>query len=220
MKLRKMVCVLLLAALMVGLATPALALERGQLLMVANCKRAALRSDNSARSHRLAKLPAGALVVYGGLTQGGFRLVRWGAQWGYVGENCLETASRALRTTKKVWLRAAPAESGPRLKKLKKGATLLAVSDGENGYLYVCYDGAYGYVHARYLRAAKPKQGMKAVALRDTTLRLGSGGKRHVPALTAVRCFGRDGEGREYVCVDGAFGFVDARDLFYKKRRR
>jgi len=220
MRIRRLICALLLAALTVGLAAPALALERGQLLMVANCKRAALRSDNSARSRRLAKLPAGALVVYGGLTQGGFRLVRWGAQWGYVGESCLEAASRALRTTKKVWLRAAPSGGGSKLKKLKKGATLLAVSEGENGYFYVCYDGTYGYVHARYLRAAKPRQGMKAVALRETTLRLDSGGKRRVPALTALRCFGRDGEGREYACVDGHFGFIDAHDLLYNRRRR
>lgn len=220
MKLRKMICALLLAALLVGISAPARAIERGQLLRVANCKRAALRSDNSAKARRLDRLPAGALVVYGGLTQGGFRLVRWGAQWGYVGEGCLETASRALRTTKKVWLRAAPGESGPRLKKLKKGTTLLAVSDAENGYFYVCYDGAFGYIRARYLRAAQPKHGMKAVALRETTVRLDSGDKRRVPALGALRCFGRDDSGREYVCVNGAFGFVDARDLFYRKRRR
>lgn len=220
MKIRRMICALLLAALVLGLAAPALAIERGQLLTVANCRRAALRSDNSAKSRRLAKLPAGALVVYGGLTQGGFRLVRWGSRWGYVGQEYLETASRALRMKKKAWLRAAPNGNGAKLKKLKKGATLLAVSDAGDGWFRVCYDGIYGYLPAKALRAARPGQGMKAVALKETAIVLDSGGKRRVSALSALRCFGRDGSGREYVCVDGVFGFVDARDLLYNRRRR
>ena len=220
MKFRRTICALLALALVLA-ALPAMAAERGQLMRVANCKRTVLRADNTGKAKRLARLPAGALVVYGGLTQGGFRLVRWGTQWGYVRSDCLETAHRAVRVAMKVWLRTAPGEGGDRLRKLKKGTTMLAVSDAENGYYCVCYDGVHGYVPAKSLRVAAPKNGMKAVALEDCVVKLDDGGTRRVPALTALRCFGRNASGQEYVCVDGEYGFVDLTrfHLAYDKRR-
>ena len=209
MKFRRTICALLALALVLA-ALPAMAAERGQLMRVANCKRTVLRADNTGKAKRLARLPAGALVVYGGLTQGGFRLVRWGTQ----SRGCVKGA-------RKVWLRTAPGEGGDRLRKLKKGTTMLAVSDAENGYYCVCYDGVHGYVPAKSLRVAAPKNGMKAVALEDCVVKLDDGGTRRVPALTALRCFGRNASGQEYVCVDGEYGFVDLTrfHLAYDKRR-
>ena len=223
MKFRRMLCALLLAALLLGAALPARALESGKLMRVDNCKKwAALRADNTAKAKRLAKLTKGTLVVYGGITQGGFRLVRCGELWGYVVVEYLEEASRAVRTTKKVGLRSGPSDRVGRLKKLKKGATLLAVSDAENGYYRVCYDGLTGYVPAKYLRAALPKHGAKAVTLAATTVKSGSDTIARLPALAPVYCFGSDGDGHEYVydADRGKYGFVDAELLLFAKKRR
>ncbi|MDO4867232.1 MAG: hypothetical protein Q4C10_11825 [Clostridia bacterium] len=224
MRLRKVLCALLLAALLAETAVPALALEKGQLLRVDHCgKWAALRAEATAKSPRLAKLYREMTVVYE-RTERGFCLVRCGTRWGYVARKYLEKQGRALRVNKKVWLREAPSADGGKLKKLKKGATVVALAEGQNGYYYVQWNDWYGYVSATALRAAKAKDGRKAwvvCAGKHTALREAASDDGHrltsIPRGSRVYAFGGISEGWQYVYWKGKWGYVDADMLYFKR---
>ena len=224
MRFRRMLCALLLAALLAGMAVPTLALEKGQLLRVDHCgKWVALRAEATAKSPRLAKLYKGATAVYE-RTEKGFCLVRCGARWGYVARRYLEKQSRALRVNKKVWLREAPSADGGKLKKLKKGATVVALSEGPNGYYYVRWNDWYGYVSASALRAAKARDGKKAWVVcegKHTALRDSASDDGHrmasIPRGSRVYAFGGRCSGWQYVCWNGRWGYVDADMLYFKR---
>lgn len=223
MRLKKAFCALLLAALLAGMAVPALALEKGQLLRVDHCgKWVALRAEATANSPRLAKLYKGTTAVYE-RSEKDFCLVRCGTRWGYVARKYLEKQSRALRVNKKVWLREAPSADGRKLKKLKKGATVVALAEAPNGYYYVQWNGWYGYVSASALRAAKAGDGKKAwvvCAGKHAALRESASDSGHhvasIPRGARVYAFGGNGSGWQYVYWKGMWGYLDADVLYIK----
>ncbi|NLF28789.1 MAG: SH3 domain-containing protein, partial [Clostridiales bacterium] len=115
--MKRMVCVLM-AMCLLTMSIPALAISRGDLLIVTNCESwVSLRSDASTSAKRLKKLPKGTYVNYVGSSGNGFYRVLHAGTYGYVLREYLETPSYAMRVSnceEFVSLRAAPKTSAAR----------------------------------------------------------------------------------------------------------
>lgn len=214
---RTICCLMVLCLLVVSI--PALALSKGDLLIVANCESwVSLRSSASTNAKRLKKLPKGTYANYVGSSGNGFYRVLHNGTYGYVLKRYLETPNYAMRVTnckEYVSLRAAPKTTARQIDKIPLGAMLYWESETANGFVQVFYNGRYGYVLERYLKPIDKDEGeQRYVTNCDSFISLRSGPSTSssrlakIPLNAKVTSLGSVGKGMEYVYYDGQYGFV------------
>ncbi len=210
---------ILMVLCLLGMSVPTLAISKGDLLVVTNCKSwVSLRKSPSTSAERLKKLPKGAYVNYMGIYRNGFALVLHDGTYGYVLKNYLERPCQAMRIVncrEYVSLRAAPSTRAARIRKIRLGEVVVHECETASGFSQVYSNGRSGYVLSRHLQPIDKADGARRyvvncksyISLRsDPSTRASRLAK--IPLGAAVISLGSAGGGMDYVYYNGQYGFV------------
>ncbi len=216
--MKRIICMLMIISLITA-SVPALAVSRGDRMVVANCNSwVSLRSDASTRAKRIRKLSKGTCVNYIDRAENGFYLVLHNGTRGYVHERYLEMPSDAVRVARCrefVSLRKSCDPRAARKCKIPLGGRMIKLSDAANGFSEVYYCGQRGYVLSRYLKPIDKDDGIERqvvnchsyVSLRSTPSTKAERLAK-IPRRAKVSSIASVGNGMEYVYYDGQYGYV------------
>lgn len=216
--MKRLISVCLLVCLIAS-CVPAFASVRSDLLTISNCNYwVSLRKTPDTASSRISTVPKGAFVTFDSIAENGFYHVKYGTEYGYILSQYLSPSNLAMQVENcnyYVTLRAQPSTKAKELMKVAKDEIVLYVSDAENGFFQVRYNGKIGYILSEYLFAADSESGhTKQVVDCNSWISLRSAPSTKatrlvkIPLNSEVISFGAYDSSMEYVYYDGKYGFA------------